>query len=89
MDKYLKIFLIFIIILFILLYTFIFIKMKYDKYEIILNDDEHIIYSIKGSDKILIVPTNNREEKPYILDIKDTIKRKQEDFIITKHKESN
>ena len=86
MDKYLKAFLIFIIILFSLLFTFFLIRTSYDKYELVFKDDELIIYSIKGSDKLLIVPTNNREEKPYILDIKDTIKMKQEDFIITKHK---
>ena len=89
MYKHLKIFLIFIIILFSVIFTFFLIRTSYDKYELVLKEDGLIIYSIKGSDKLLIVPTNNREEKPYILDIKDTIKRKREDFIITKHKESN
>lgn len=83
MYKHLKIFLIFIIILFSVIFL---IRTSYDKYELVLKEDGLIIYSIKGSDKLLIVPTNDRKEKPYILDIKDTIKRKRDDFIITKHK---
>lgn len=89
MNKDIKVVLIFFTV-FISVISIIFcIIIKNNKYEVVLNDDEHIIYSIKGSDKLLIVPMNNRKEKPYILDIKDTIKRKQEEFIITKHEEIN
>lgn len=86
MDKYIEKFFIFIFILYSVLFTFALIKAGYDIYKLTLKDNELIIYSIKGSDRLLIVPTNNREEKSYILVIEDTIKSKRDDFIITKHK---